>query len=47
MIRRLLARRNGLQEGGGMDLIFLTVLAVFAALTAALIYGCDRLRRSS
>ena len=29
-----------------MDLIFLTLLAVFAALTAALIYGCDRLRRT-
>jgi len=27
-----------------MELIFLTLVAVFAALTAALIYGCDQLR---
>jgi hypothetical protein len=30
-----------------MDLIYLGLIAVFAALTAALLYGCERLRRTS
>ncbi|MBM4202101.1 MAG: potassium ABC transporter ATPase [Gammaproteobacteria bacterium] len=30
-----------------MDLIYLGLIAAFAALTAALLYGCERLRRTS
>ena len=27
-----------------MDLLFLVIIAVFFAVTAALVYGCERLR---
>lgn len=30
-----------------MDIIYLALIAVFAALTAGLVYGCEKLRRTS
>jgi hypothetical protein len=30
-----------------MDLIYLAIVVIFFAATAALVYGCERLRRSA
>lgn len=36
-----------LQKKSAMDLIYLSIVVIFFVATAALVYGCERLRRSA
>jgi hypothetical protein len=35
------------KEETAMDLIYVSIVVIFFAATAALLYGCERLRRSA